>query len=541
MPVTGLRSLNHETVPEHSATGTLGQINTTSFLFDDEDAKEATTSPDVKNYLQMNATDDKFPILVRRNDYPGVVSHIHSGSLWVIAHGFSQLSASSRALDLALSQSPGPEEASGWTSLAGHRLSQQNLPHSVLTSSTNGHISNGVSNAESQKASETISTLRNPNRHSMEASLAAYNAQSSQASTTDSSRPTTLGNIHSSYSTNDVPTLKKANGITTTNITPPKTQAQQQFHNHNASLGRIPPSAMSHRHSRELSGSDAQRDNPINGYQQILSGLQASAAPFGPAATAASPVEPMPNPMAQLNPMQYPNQTYGYPQYGMQMMNMGMTPMHMASPMAFQNQIQPFQTQNSYAPYPNYPIQNRFQDSQARVIQQRRMQNGDENARFSNVKLEQLQGEILGLCKDQHGCRYLQKKLEERNPEHIQMIFVETYAHVVELMTDPFGNYLCQKLLEFCNDHQRTVLINNAAPEMVKIALNSHGTRALQKMIEFINTQDQIRTVINALNDKVVELIQDLNGNHVIQKCLNRLSASDAQVRVSSARLIVLS
>ena len=81
MPVTGLRSLNHETVPEHSATGGLGQINTTSFLFDDEDAKEATTSPDVKNYLQMNATDDKFPILVRRNDNSGVVSETSVSSL----------------------------------------------------------------------------------------------------------------------------------------------------------------------------------------------------------------------------------------------------------------------------------------------------------------------------------------------------------------------------------------------------------------------------------------------------------------------------
>ena len=96
--------------------------------------------------------------------------------------------------------------------------------------------------------------------------------------------------------------------------------------------------------------------------------------------------------------------------------------------------------------------------------------------------------------------------------------------------TDPFGNYLCQKLLEFSNDEQRTVLINNAAPEMVKIALNSHGTRALQKMIEFVSTPEQIQTVIKALNGKVVDLIQDLNGNHVIQKCLNRLSPNDAQV-----------
>lgn len=58
-----------------------------------------------------------------------------------------------------------------------------------------------------------------------------------------------------------------------------------------------------------------------------------------------------------------------------------------------------------------------------------------ETARFANVQLEQLQGEIYGLCKDQHGCRYLQKKLEERNPEHIQIIFLETNQHVVELMT----------------------------------------------------------------------------------------------------------
>ena len=65
---------------------------------------------------------------------------------------------------------------------------------------------------------------------------------------------------------------------------------------------------------------------------------------------------------------------------------------------------------------------------------------------------------------------------------------------------------------------------------MVEIALNPHGTRALQKMIEFISTREQIQIVINALNDRVVELIQDLNGNHVIQKCLNRLSSEDAQV-----------
>lgn len=40
----------------------------------------------------------------------------------------------------------------------------------------------------------------------------------------------------------------------------------------------------------------------------------------------------------------------------------------------------------------------------------------------------------------------------------------------------------------------------------------------------------QTQTIIHALKDRVVDLIQDLNGNHVIQKCLNRLVPEDAQV-----------
>jgi hypothetical protein len=149
--------------------------------------------------------------------------------------------------------------------------------------------------------------------------------------------------------------------------------------------------------------------------------------------------------------------------------------------------------------------------------------------RFANLPLEQLGGEIYTLCKDQHGCRYLQKKLEDRNAEQVHMIWLETNQHVIELMTDPFGNYLCQKLLEFCNDEERTVLIENASKDLVRIALNQHGTRALQKMIEFISTPGQIQTIIAALRYRVVELIQDLNGNHVIQKCLNKLTPTDAQ------------
>ena len=76
---------------------------------------------------------------------------------------------------------------------------------------------------------------------------------------------------------------------------------------------------------------------------------------------------------------------------------------------------------------------------------------------------------------------------------------------------------------------QRTTLIGNATPNMVPVAFNQHGTRALQKMIESVTTSQQVRMIQAALEHNVTAMIQDLNGNHVIQKCLNKFSAPDAQ------------
>ncbi|KAM5534349.1 hypothetical protein V8D89_011942 [Ganoderma adspersum] len=154
--------------------------------------------------------------------------------------------------------------------------------------------------------------------------------------------------------------------------------------------------------------------------------------------------------------------------------------------------------------------------------------------RFAGTRLEDLVGEIPQLCKDQHGCRYLQKKLEEGLPEHRDMIFRETFGHFADLMTDPFGNYLCQKLLEYSTDEQRNVICESVAQDLVNISLNMHGTRAVQKMIDFLSTRRQasvtpIHSIILALSLHVVVLIKDLNGNHVIQKCLNKLAPEDNQ------------
>ncbi|CCC07452.1 unnamed protein product [Sordaria macrospora k-hell] len=331
-------------------------------------------------------------------------------------------------------------------------------------------------------------------------------------------------------SANDVPTLKSTNGQSNNN------HAQQHFHNHNAGLGRIPAGAMAARHTRELSGDTGLTNGRDNGgYPSITSTLHANAAPFGPVApqqqtsatvntglTSTAPAMPYPYypPGPNYTP---PGNNAGYGNLPMMMQNMSVGNNNNPSAMYAPQNYTGYGALYNGGGSPRQP-----HDSQARVIQSRRAMDGEAMSRFNNLPLEQVVGTIYTLCKDQHGCRYLQKKLDDRNEEQIHMIWLETNQHVIELMTDPFGNYLCQKLLELCSEDERTVLIRNATPDMVRIALNAHGTRALQKMIDSVSSPVQINLIIEALRNRVVELIQDLNGNHVIQKCLNKLDATDA-------------
>jgi len=150
-------------------------------------------------------------------------------------------------------------------------------------------------------------------------------------------------------------------------------------------------------------------------------------------------------------------------------------------------------------------------------------------SRFADKTIEEVVGSVFALCRDQYGCRFLQKKLDEHDTKALNIIFEETHERFAELMTDPFGNYLCQKLLEHCDAEQRLVLIRNVSSQLVRISTNMHGTRAVQKMIEFVSTPEQVELVKLALQDNVVTLIQDLNGNHVVQRCLHRLTHGDNQ------------
>ncbi|KAG2303594.1 hypothetical protein Bca4012_062329 [Brassica carinata] len=141
-----------------------------------------------------------------------------------------------------------------------------------------------------------------------------------------------------------------------------------------------------------------------------------------------------------------------------------------------------------------------------------------------------IQGYVYMMAKDQHGCRSLQGILEDGTSLDTMIIFIEVIPHAVELMINPFGNYLMQKLLDVCNEEQRTKIILTVTAEpglLVRISLNPHGTRVVQRLVESTKTKKHIFLVTSALRPGFLNLAVDVNGNHVIQRCLQCLTTQD--------------
>eukprot|EP00257_Ricinus_communis_P018636 XP_015577404.1 pumilio homolog 12 isoform X1 [Ricinus communis] len=152
--------------------------------------------------------------------------------------------------------------------------------------------------------------------------------------------------------------------------------------------------------------------------------------------------------------------------------------------------------------------------------------------------VDEVTGRVYLMAKDQHGCRFLQRKFSEGTPQDIEKIFLEVIDHIAELMTDPFGNYLVQKLLEVCNEDQRMQIlcaITRKAGELVRISCDMHGTRAVQKVIETLKTPQQFSMVVSSLKPGIVTLIKNMNGNHVAQRCLQYLTPEHSEFLFEAA------
>jgi hypothetical protein len=91
------------------------------------------------------------------------------------------------------------------------------------------------------------------------------------------------------------------------------------------------------------------------------------------------------------------------------------------------------------------------------------------------------------------------------------------------LTNDTFGNYLVQKLIEYVSDENLAYINEIIYSDFYQIGISPHGTRVVQKLIECIRTSNDLEMFNETFKLYVIDLVKDINGNHIIIKYISKI------------------
>ncbi|CAD6200301.1 unnamed protein product, partial [Caenorhabditis auriculariae] len=139
-----------------------------------------------------------------------------------------------------------------------------------------------------------------------------------------------------------------------------------------------------------------------------------------------------------------------------------------------------------------------------------------------SLKLHEISGHVLEFAKDQLGSRFIQQKLEACDIDEKDAIFDEVVKFSAELVNDIFGNYVVQKFLEF--GERRQVRISN-----VRLSSTAKSSEFIEEPLQLL--------ILAEIEKSVLKCMEDQNGNHVIQKAVERVKSTRVQFIVDALLL----
>ena len=153
-------------------------------------------------------------------------------------------------------------------------------------------------------------------------------------------------------------------------------------------------------------------------------------------------------------------------------------------------------------------------------------------------ELKDIYGYVVEFSGDQHGSRFIQQKLETANSDEKEQIFKELQPNLLQLMTDVFGNYVIQKIFEHGNQTQKKILANHMKGHVLPLSMQMYGCRVVQKAFEHVLVDQQASLVkeLDGSNSQVLKVVKDQNGNHVVQKAIERIPGEHIQFIIDAHR-----
>jgi len=140
----------------------------------------------------------------------------------------------------------------------------------------------------------------------------------------------------------------------------------------------------------------------------------------------------------------------------------------------------------------------------------------------------------MEFCKDQHGSRFIQLKLETASDEEKQLIFKEISQNSTALMMDIFANYVVQKLFEFGNQELCEILGAKVKENVLDLSQQMYGCRVVQRALEFVPLESLLGLIRAFDGPNITDYMQHQHFNHVIQKCVEVVSVRADRVEALS-------
>ncbi|XP_062224474.1 putative pumilio homolog 7, chloroplastic [Phragmites australis] len=143
---------------------------------------------------------------------------------------------------------------------------------------------------------------------------------------------------------------------------------------------------------------------------------------------------------------------------------------------------------------------------------------------------------------DLPGYQFLVRMVAEGGAAAAQQVFDEVAGEVFQLMVHTVGHALVEAL-EFWTDEQITRvlgILGAASPSKIVAAATNHaGSNILQTLVGKITGQQGhvesfTRTLAGVRVSGVLSMIEDMDGSHLILKCLDTFSAKQNLVHVVS-------
>ena len=180
----------------------------------------------------------------------------------------------------------------------------------------------------------------------------------------------------------------------------------------------------------------------------------------------------------------------------------------------------------------NMQINNSINNDNSMTNYTNNSQNNNKVYNFNNIDLNDLLNNISDYIKNQAGCRFIQKEIEE-NPSISNTIFDSLYYDLYSMCGDLFGNYVVQKLLETIDAQHLFKFMKLISKDFSKLAISNYGTRVVQKLLEIVSSvnvkdseeiyQKCFKSINYHITNDLVSLSSNNNSSHIIIKYVNEI------------------